>query len=165
MANRTFQEDSLTLVKRLVTLFPVVAVGVAGAVTLKKRQFRSSGGTALSASSVLIDAPTTGVGYAVGDGAGTRSVVRTAPGTWTITLSDSYQYLLGIRVIQVANVNGSVPTGLVGVRTGITNVTTNTGTGNGGIIGIDLNNGGGPLDPDNGDTLTLEITLGDATEP
>lgn len=166
MANRTFQEDVLGLVKRKVTLFAVVSVGGAGAVTLQKRTFSAMGATSAAPSTSLGAAPTTGVGYAYGDGGGIRSVARTGTGLWTVTLSDSYQYLLGVVIKQTANASGLITAAGVGVLSGGTNVTTNTATGNGGVISLALNDwAGAAVDPASGDTLTLELVLGDATEP
>lgn len=165
MANRTFQERQFGLVKRKVSLYPVVSVGAAGAVTLQKRTFTATGAT-LVASSSLGAAPTTGVGYAKGDGAGTASVSRTGTGAWTVTLSDSYQYLLGVSIVQTSNATGAITAGMVGIVSGTTNVTTNTSVGSGGVVAIVLSSAAGtPADPASGDVLTLEVILGDATEP
>jgi hypothetical protein len=166
MANRTFQEKTHGLVKRKVVLYAVVSVGAAGAVTLQKRTFTATGATATAASSSLGAAPTSGVGYAYGDGGGIRSVARTGTGLWTITLSDSYQYLLGIAIRQTSNATGLMTAAGVGIVSGSTTPTTNTAPGNGGVLAIALNDwAGAAVDPASGDTLTLEIVLGDATEP
>jgi hypothetical protein len=165
MANRTFQTALLQIPKRIVHLYPVVSVGVAGAVTLQKRTFTAGGSTALTSSSSLGTAPTTGVGYAYGDGAGTRSVSLGTAGLWTITFSDSYQYLLGVEIAQTKNATGLMTAATVGVKTNST-ITTNTAVGNGGVIAIQLADfAGNAVDPASGDVLTLRITLGDATEP
>lgn len=169
MASRTFNpQQLLVLQKKLVMLFPIVTFGATGAPTLQKRQFTAMGATSTAASSSLIAAPTTGVDYAVGDGVGTRSIARTGTGAYTLTLSDSYQYLLGVELAQVSNANGLLSTGgfTPALFAGTTNVRTNTARGNGGVITFILNNGSGAAaDPNNGDTMTFCITLGDATEP
>lgn len=171
MANVTFNPFLGTKLKRVATVYPVVSVGAAGAVTLKKRQFTAAGASNVAASSSLVNAPTTGVGYAVGDAMGIRTVARTGAGAWTITLSDPYQYLLGVEIIQISNATGIATVYAIGVVSGTTNVTTNTAIGNGGVITVLLQNGSGAsnigaaVDPASGDTLTLRITLGDATEP
>lgn len=164
MANRTFNETQLNLLKREVTLYAEVAVGAAGAVTLKKRQYKAAGATATSPASSLINAPTTGVDYVPGNGAGIRSVARTGAGAWTVTLSDPYLYLLGVEVIQTLNATG-IPTAVdVGVVSGSTNVTTNTAKGNGGVVAIQLlDKTGVQVDPADGDTVALRITLGDGS--
>lgn len=166
MANRTFQTVELGLIKRRVALYPTVSVGGAGAVTLQKRTYTAAGTGSVAARSSLTTAPTTGIDYAVGDGAGVRSVARTGTGLWTITLSDPYQYLLGVRIAQTSKADG-IPTCLsVGVVSGSTNVATNTATGNGGVIAIALADATNQAaDPESGDVLTLEILLGDASEP
>lgn len=165
MANRTFQKDSsLRLLKRVVTLNPVISVGAAGAVTLQKRTFTAMGATSVAPSSSLGSAPTTGVGYVVGDGAGTRSVSLGTAGLWTITLSDSYQYLIGVRIANTKNATGIPLAAAVGVKTN--SVTTNTAVGNGGSLVVQLVDfAGAAVDPASGDVVTLEITLGDASEP
>lgn len=166
MANRTFIQDAYGLIKKPVYLYPVISVGAAGAVTLKKRTFTAGGASSLSSSSSLGNAPTSGVGYAVGDGVGTRSVARTGTGLWTITLSDPYQYLLGVCMVSLSSATGLWTTPSIGVVSGSTTITTNTGVGNGGVISVVIQNGSGAAtDPANGDTITLEIMLGDATEP
>ena len=166
MANRTLNQDMASSQKRVRKLWPQVSVGAAGAVTLQKRTFRSVGVVG-SSNSTTAAAPTSGQGYAYSDGEGVFKVVRNSAGDWTFTLSDPYQYLLGIALIQTSNTTGLLTSGFgVGVVSGGTNVTTNTAVGSGGTIEIVLNNGSGAAtDPASGDTLTFEITLGDATEP
>jgi hypothetical protein len=167
MANRTFNPQQYHLLyKRVVCLMPVVSFGGTGAPTLKKRQFTAAGASTVAASSSFISAPTSGVGYVFGDGVGTRSIARTGSGAYTLTLNDPYQFLLGVEVMQVSNVGGtSTPLAPV-VVSGSTTVTTNTATGNGGVIAFVMNNSSGSAtDPASGDTYTFCITLVDATEP
>lgn len=166
MANRTFNSDG-TLLKGLRYLYPVISVAGAGAVTLKKRQFSATGATSTAPSSALVSAPTSGIGYAFSDGFGVRSVARTATGAWTVTLSDPYQFLVGVTLVQTSSATGLLTSGFgVGIVASTTNVATNTAVGNGGVITLILNNGSGSAtDPASGDTLTLEIILSDATEP
>ena len=164
MANKTWQQGPYTLIKKLVKLYPVISVGAAGAVTLKKRQFTAAGTTNVGPSSSLVSAPTTGVGYVVGDGAGTRSVELGTAGLWTITLSDAYLYLVGVSIVKTKNATGVPLASSVGVKTD--SVTTNTAVGNGGSLVIQLvDYAGVAVDPASGDVLTLEISLGDASEP
>ncbi len=165
MANRMFQDDG-SLIKGRRILYCVVSVGAAGAVTLKKRTFNAMGATSTDPSTALASAPTSGNGYVYGNGQGIRSVARTDTGDWTITLSDPYQYLLGVYCVQVSNTTGAItsPLGGIGIVSGSTDVTTNTAVGNGGVIAITLNNGSGTAtDPADGDTLTLCIELGDSS--
>lgn len=166
MANRTFNTQQMSLAKKVVHLFPVVSVGAAGAVTLKKRNF-SAVGAATTPSSSLGTAPTTGVGYACGDGAGVKSITRNSAGDWTLTLSDSYQYLLGAKIAQISNTSGTNAAGINGiaVNTTTTAVGTNTSLGSGGVVRVVLFAGTTATDPANGDTVTLHLILGDATEP
>lgn len=165
MADRTFQDKQLSILKRLVHLYPVVSVGAAGAVTLKKRQWYAQGAIGNSPSYALIDAPTTGVDYAVGDGAGTRSVSRSDTGDWTVTLSDAYIYLVGVDIAQqnLAAAGTLVVTAVAVIDS--TNVATNTARGNGGVINLTLNDESGAADPASGTVVTLHIVLGNASEP
>lgn len=166
MANTTFQALKGLKYKSVVTLYPIVSVGAAGAVTLKKRTFTASGATNVAATSSLTSAPTTGVGFAVGDAAGIRSVSLGTAGLWTITLSEPYQYLLGVEIAQTSNATGVQTAAAVGVKSGSTTTTTNTAIGNGGVIVVQLVDfAGAAVDPASGDTVTLRITLGDSTEP
>lgn len=164
MSQRMFSEFNATLLKRVVNLFPVVSVGAAGAVTLQKRQFTAMGSGSVAPGFSLVAAPTSGVGYAKGDGAGVNAVTRTGTGLWTITLSDPYVCLLQISAM-VANTSGLFTGVIPGVLTS-TNVQTNTSLGSGGVINLAINNGSGAAtDPASGDLIYFNITLGDASEP
>lgn len=160
MANRQFNEVQMNLVKGVVTLYAEVAVGAAGAVTLKKRQYKAAGATATTPASSLVNAPTSGIDYAVGNAQGIRSVSAAGDGLWTITLSDPYLYLLGVSLANTSNATG-VPTVMgLGVVSGSTNVTTNTAKGNGGVVVLQLvGQDGGAVNPANGDTLTIKLEL------
>lgn len=165
MANRNFAAPTAGLVKNVRPIWCVVSVGAAGAVTLKKRSYYAGGSTATASRSALASAPTSGTGYGVG-GDGVRSVVRTDTGAWTITLQDPYQYILGVELVQTSNATGLLTAAAVGVNSGSTDVTTNTSLGNGGVVAVVLNDwSGAAVDPASGDTLTLLLTLGDASEP
>lgn len=164
MANRTLQTKLHSFTKKRVVISPVISVGGAGAVTLQKRTFTAMGSTSSAPANSLGAAPTTGVGYAVGDGAGTRSVSLGTAGLWTITLSDPYQYLIGVVIKSTKNATGIPTAAAVGVKTD--SVTTNTSLGNGGSLVVQLVDfAGAAVNPASGDVITLEITLGDATEP
>lgn len=167
MANRSFQERQLSILKRVVTLYPVVKVGAAGAVTLQTRQFTAAGSGSVAPTFSLVAAPTTGVGYAKGDGAGVNAVTRTGAGAWTITLSDPYQYLIGVS-FTVASTTGLLDTAALNMSVLTTgNVQTNTSLGQGGTINLVFQASGGQTatDPASGDIIYLCIELGDATEP
>jgi hypothetical protein len=149
--------------KALLLSIPVVAVGAAGAVTLKKRQY-SSVGTTTSPTYSLGNAATSGVGYAIGDGQGVRSVTRNSAGNWTFTLSDPYAYLVGVEVALISNASGAVTSPLcpIAIVSGSTNVATNTSVGSGGTIRLILmaSDGQTATDPADGDTLTFHFVLG-----
>lgn len=165
MANRTFVPLNFTMLKGLVALYPVINVGAAGAVTLQKRTFSAAGAGATTPKYSLVAAPTTGVGYAVGDGFGTATVARTGAGAWTITLSDSYLYLVSV-VPVIANATGALTTADLIINSSTTNVTTNTSAGSGGVITtIMYNAAGSAADPNTGDQVTLQIILGNSGEP
>ena len=166
MANSTFQQFVLSKIKRLVRLYPVFTMSGTTPV-LQKRQFTAAGASSVAASSSLVNAPTSGTpAWAQGDGAGTFSVSRTGTGAWTITLSEPYQYLLGVTISQTSNTTGALTVVGVGVVSGSTTITTNTAPGNGGVIAVVFSSAAATAaDPGSSDTITLEITLGDATEP
>ncbi len=166
MANRTFVQQQYTLLRGLVHLYPVVKMTEATtAPVLQKRTFTAAGTGATAPANALAAAPTTGVGYAVGDAAGTRSVARTGSGAWTFTLSDSYLYLVGFRIVQFYSATAISTVLGVGVDT-TTNVTTYTSVGNGGTIDVILYDESGAADPGSvGDQFTFEIILGNAGEP
>lgn len=167
MANRTFQTDSRSFIKKLVSLYPVVAVGAAGAVTLKKRQFTAAGSGSAAPAYSLVSAPTSGVGYACGDGQGVKGVTRNSAGDWTFTLSDPYLYLVGVELVGITNTGGTNASAINGiaVNTTTTSVTTNTALGNGGVLRVVLMSGSTATDPASGDTVYLRFLLGDAGEP
>lgn len=166
MSNSTYFQNRYSKIKGLVDLYPVVAVGALGAVTLKKRQY-SSVGTTTSPTYSLGNAATSGVGYAVGDTQGVRSVVRNSAGDYTFTLSDSYAYLVGVDVALISNATGAVtaPLAPIAIVSGSTNVATNTALGNGGTIRLILmgSDGSTPTDPADGDTLTFHFILGNTS--
>jgi hypothetical protein len=168
MADRTFLENQgLILLKRAVSLYPVVNVGAAGAVTLQKRTFSAAGTGGVTPKSSLGAAPTSGVGYAQGDGFGVKSVVRNSTGNWTLTLQDRYQFLIQVSC-QFANSGAAfnAPLMVVDSNTANTNVATGSGVGTGGKITVQFYNGSGSAtDPGNGDQAQFIIVLGDATEP
>ncbi len=163
MANSTYFQNRYSKIKGIVDLYPVVSVGGAGAVTLKRRRY-SSVGTSLTPTYSLDNAPTTGVGLAVGDGQGVRSVVRNSAGNWTFTLSEPYAYLVGVSVALISNTTGAVTSPLcpIAVDSDGTVVTTNTALGNGGTIQVVLmaSDGSTATDPASGDTLTFHFELG-----
>src|SRR5678815_3834055 len=137
MSNRQYSQTRFCPIRELVDLYPLVAVGGSGAVTLKKRNY-SSVGTTTTPTYSLGNAATTGVGYAVGDGQGVRSVTRNSAGNWTFVLSDPYAYLVGVEVAQISNTSGAVTSPLcpIAIDSDGTNVATNTALGNCGTIQV-----------------------------
>jgi hypothetical protein len=164
MAMRSLTEFNATILKRIVNIFCRVNVGAAGAVTLQKWSYPTS--LASKAVGSYVSAPTTGIGYAVGNAEGVRSVVRNGTGDWTITLSDSYQRMVGWGVDFVA-VAGAPAAPFVGLSTTTTDVTVATAVGNGGLLRFTFqaSAGGGALDPASGEKVEFNLTLHDGTSP
>lgn len=163
MANRQYSQTRFSPIREMVDLYPVVEVGAGGAVTLQKRTYTATG-TSNKPTYSLSDAPTSGVGYAYGDGQGVRKVVRNGAGDWTFTLSDPYAYLVSVEVALISNTTGTVTSPLcpIAIDTSGTDVTTNTAIGDGGTIQILLmaSDGSTATDPAEGDTLTFHFVLG-----
>lgn len=168
MANRTYVQNQFCLIRGLVTLYPIVKMTESVTVPiLQKRTFTQAGTAATAPANSLAAAPTTGnPGWVIGDGAGTRSVARTGTGAWTFTLSDPYLYLIGISICGFISATGISTVLGVGVVSGSTTITTNTGLGNGGVIAIQLVDESGAADPGTiGDQFTFQILLGTLSEP
>ncbi len=167
MADALFEQKSYGKLKQLVRLYPIVKMTASTTVpVLQKRTFSAMGNTATAPSNSLGAAPTTGVDFAVGDGAGTRSVARTGVGAWTITLSYPFLYLLGIGIVGFSSATGISTVLGVGIVSGSTTITTNTARGNGGVIAIQLVDESGAADPGTiGDQFTFEIILGNTSAP
>lgn len=167
MAMRTFVENNYSLLKGLVRLYPIVKMTASVTVpVLQKRTFTSAGTGSVTPGSALAAAPTTGVDYVVGDAAGTRSVARTGTGAWTLTLSDSYLYLVGFSIVQFVSANGISTVLGAGIVSATTNVATNTARGNGGVITLLLVDESGAADPGTiGDQFTFEVILANAGTP
>lgn len=161
MAQRQFSELQFSLLKRLVSIYCRVNIGGSGAVTLQKWSYPIGLGSGSAGSYGA--APTTGVGYAVGNGEGVRSVVRNGTGDWTITLSDSYQRLVGVDATFTAS-SGLAGAINVGVNSTTTSVTTFTAVGNGGLIRLTfISSQNTAADPNSGDKVDLAFTLADST--
>lgn len=166
MANRSFQDTQYTLIKREVRLYAAVAVGAAGAVTLKKWVYPTLG--AGPNARTYQDAPLatslpSGVPGALQYNAGAegvRSVTRTGVGAWTIKLQDNYQRLTALSFI-TENTTGAatVITVAKGPATGMDAV------GGSEITVVFSSAASTPADPAEGDLILLSITLADGTEP
>lgn len=166
MANRQFDQYSLTIQKRFVTLFAYVAVPTGTAPVLQKWNYGAfnTGSTA----NTYTAAPTTGgsssqfTKYAQG-AEGIFSVARTGTGLWTLTLQDPYR-----RVLHVGG-DHSIAGGTANIiavveNPTITSLTSSTQT----VIGIALLSASATLaDPTAGATslVRIKIDLGDSTEP
>lgn len=159
MANRTFQTESLGLLKRPVELY--AQVNMSGTTPVLKKLTYPGGGNVVSA-----NAPTSGSGYGVGNGAGVCSVSRTGQGTWTFTLSDPYRSYLGVELSMYMSFAAS-PQNVAAVTVDSTsNCSTNTSPGSGGVIKIILVDfAGSAVDPTSGDSLWFRFTFADSTEP
>lgn len=162
MANRTFVETQLTLVKRQVTLFGAFSVGAAGAVTLQRWIYPTlGGGTNARTYQTAATAPvSTGFPNQTNAGAeGIRSVTRISAGRWNIQLQDNYQRCLGV------DFTVSSATGITRLVPGIVSGSTVMSQAGGSLITLQWAQDGVATDPANGDTMLLAFNLSDATEP
>lgn len=164
MADRYLNRDRGSLLKGLVDVFCVVDVGAAGAVTLQQWNYPTFG--AGPNVRTYTDAPTTGGGtawpnrFAQGE-AGVFSVARTAAGLWTITLQDSYDRLVGLRMF--STLAGGL-SAVVAIHENST-ITSMAATG-GSVIGVALESATATaLDPANGETVSIHLVLQNASEP
>lgn len=165
MANRAFQPENFTIIKKRVELYAAVSVAAAGAVTLQKWNYPVLGST-VSPARTYTAAPTTPAGngyplqYQTG-AEGVRSVTRTAAGLWTVKMQDNYQ-----RVLQVY-AQGQLAGGLSAiVGCAINSTTTSIDASGGSEVGIALLSATATkLDPASGELILLTIVLADATEP
>lgn len=164
MANRAFQPESFTLIKKRVELYAAVLVSELGAVSLRTWNYPVFG--VGPNARTYTAAPTTAAGqgypsmYQTG-AEGVRSVTRTATGLWTVKLQDNYQ-----RVLRV-DAQGQLAGGLSAiVGCGINSTLLDMNATNGSEIGIALLSATATAaDPAAGTTMLLTIILQDATEP
>jgi len=167
MANRSFDQQDLTIQKRVVSLFGVFTLsGTTPALQKWNYPTLGTGANARTYTAAPIAAaPPSGTGpwplqYS-GGCEGIFSVVRTATGLWTIKLQDNYQRLLGIAGFQTiaggtANIVGFSENSTLSAM----------GTAGGSVIGLALLSATGTLaDPTSGSSITLRLRLHDATEP
>ena len=167
MANRTGIDKSYSIAKRLWRVYAAVAVGAAGAVTLKKWVYPTLGAGANARTyqdAASANALPSGNPYPLQYGAGAegvRSVARTAAGLWTIKMQDAYQRVLSVYA------QGMLAGGLSAIVGCGRNTSVDSMSANGGSeFGISLLSATGvAADPANGETILLEIVLQDATEP
>lgn len=167
MASRSYDQQDLSIVKQPVSLWAVVNVGAAGAVTLQKWNFSALGSSATPAKTYTAASvgPTTFPGWpqCYQSGAeGVYSVVRTNTGLWTLTLQDQYQRLLGMTAhISVAGGLSNIVA--VGENTTISSMAP---TGGGSIIGVALlSSTATAADPTSGHVVHIHLRLSNASEP
>lgn len=163
MANRTFIADALTLQKRCVTLWAVVAVPTGTTPVLQRWSYGTFG---VGKGYVTAIATGGGTGFPnryVQGAEGIFSVARTGAGLWTVTLQDNYQRLLGLRA------DMSIAGGLSNVvAAGENSTITNMAATGGSIIGVALlSSTGTAADPTAAAStlVRLKFELQDATEP
>lgn len=148
MASHQFQQFGLSIEKRAIRLWAVVAVGAAGAVTLQAwnpvaRVYAAAG---------------------VKGFRGILSVARTGTGAWTITLDDVYQRLLGV-VPTFFSAGGTPYSPVLGVLT-----SSNVSAVAAPVVNIVFQSAGvaasgSALDPASGEIIQLEIQLQDSSAP
>jgi hypothetical protein len=166
MANRTFQTQTLALVKRRVELYAAVSVAAEGAITLQKWNYPTLGAGANAQTYTAAPSATAGTGnrypLQYNSGAeGVYSITRTGAGLWTVKLQDNYQ-----RVLRV-DAQGQLAGGLsaivgVGLNSTITDMTAQGGS----LIGLALLSATATaLDPAADTVMLLTFVLADATEP
>lgn len=139
MANRQLQNNRGTLEKGLVDIFCTVSIGATGAPTLKSwtpltRTYATAGSSGAR---------------------GVKSISRTAGGSYSIVLQDSYQRLLEWNVVSQLS-GGLVVNMTAGNDTAITNVNSSTAP----TVGLVLNDSTGhAADPANGEQLMIHLVL------
>lgn len=171
VAQRTYDQQDLSICKQPVSLWAHIAVGAAGAVTLQRWTFPKlgAGGNAyIAATAPTVTAPTsspfaTGPGWPniyQGGAEGVAAVSRTGTGLLTITLQDQYMRLLSMH-------------GHVELSTGPSNIIgfslvayTANPTGWGSIIQIaTLSATATAADATSASIIHLNLRLSNATEP
>lgn len=164
MANRTFDQSLLTIQKRIVSLWAVIAMPSGTTPVLQRWKYPSLNSGAGS----YVAAATTGGGTSfpnryVQGADGIFSVARTSPGLWTLTLQDSYQRLLSV------SGNHSIAGGTANIVAITENTTiTNIAAAGGSVIGIALLNATGTLADPTGSAssiIRIRLDLHDASEP
>ncbi len=168
MANRTFDQDNYSLIKRMVHLFADFSVSeaVTPVPTLQKWNYPTFGiGAAARTYTAAATASTlpTGAAYPLQYQAGSEgvlSVTRTAVGLYTLKLQDNYQRLMGLMAFP-SGAGGTPVFALVSENTTISNY---TGAGvTGSVIGLAFwDFAAAAVDPIGHVRLTL--ILADATE-
>ena len=164
MAERTFNQFSMTLIKRPVRIYAAVAVGAAGAVTLQKWNYPTLGSG--TNARTYTAAPTTAAGngyptqYSLG-AEGVKSVTRTGTGLWTVQFQDAYQ-----RCLRVGH-NISIAGGLSNiVNVGINSTLTSMTASGGATVGLALLSATATAaDPTSGSVVLLSFDFNDASEP
>lgn len=167
MADRTFVDKQLCLVKRRVELYAAFLVGAAGAVTLRKWNYPTLGAgpnartyTAAPLAGALPSGAPYPLQYSAG-AEGVRGVTRTGVGLWTLRLQDNYQRVLGASI--TTDVAGGLATVL---HCALNSTITAMATAGGSTIGLALLSATGTAaDPAAGDIILLKLDLQDATEP
>jgi len=163
MANRTFDQYDLTILKRICTLWAQVQVtGTTPA--LQKWNYPQLNNSTVART--YSNAPSSGGGtgfptrYAQGE-SGVFSVARTGTGLWTLTLQDNYQRVIGIRC------DVSIAGGLSNIVACAENSTiSNMSASGGSVVGLALlSSSATAADPTSGSLVRLRIELHDATEP
>ncbi len=167
MANRTYDQDSFQIIRRMVTLFADITIAEAGTPVpvLNKWNYPTFGGGPVARTYTA--APTaatlpTGSAYPKQYEAGAEgvlSIVRTAAGLYTLRLQDNYQRLMGLSFF-IASAAGASLVGKLNENTTISNYLAPSGS----IIGLAfLDFAGVAVDPIG--HVRLSLVLADSTAP
>lgn len=161
MANRTFDQNRLQLLKRTVEIWGIFSVSATVPALQRWNYPQLGGGTNAR---TYTAAPATGGGTTyptryVQGADGIFSVARTGVGLWTVTMQDNYQRLLGLLVHQsLAGGLGTIVA--INENTTISNMSATGGS----VIGVALlSSTATAADP--AGQVAIRFTFQDATEP
>mgnify|MGYP001593161008 CR=1 FL=1 len=157
MASAAFRQFQYSLLAKRVDLWAVVAVGAAGAVTLKQWSYTTGGaaGSYGNAQTSPADA------FSPIGTQGIKSVTKEATaGQWTWVFQNSYQRLLGVDVTCMVATTGISAAPDIGVISTTPAVASNPGTF---VTALSLN--GVAANPASGELLVVHFTLDDSDTP
>jgi hypothetical protein len=171
MAQRAYQLQQFTLVKREITLYAAVSLSSSGTVIALQKWNYPTLGTGPNARTYTAAPPATALPsgnpyplqYTCG-AEGVRSIVRTGVGAWTVQLQDNYQRLVMAQaIVQTAAAGGLSAMTQVGIDGTLVNMATVGGS----VFGLRfMSSTATAAEPStNNDIVLLKFLLLDATEP